>query len=155
MGYKNINTNQKTFCEDAYGVERQSRNFPAEAANRNKLTTDATARLLAEIVLGRVNTPARTKRMLDLLKRDPFVKSDDPDRQDTGFVGKYFFDRDLRDVKLWSKAGWTSSARHDAAYFETADGTKMVIAIFTENHANDRDLIPSILARFLDARKAR
>ena len=27
MGYSNINVNQKTFCEDAYGIEQQSRNI--------------------------------------------------------------------------------------------------------------------------------
>ena len=46
--YTNINVNQKTFCEDAYGIEQQSRNYQGQ--NRNMLTTDATARLLAEIV---------------------------------------------------------------------------------------------------------
>src|SRR5437868_15017740 len=47
LGYTNINTNQKTFCEDAYGRERVSRGPKGE--NRNKLTTDAVARLLSEI----------------------------------------------------------------------------------------------------------
>jgi len=42
LGYSNINVNQKTFCEDAYGRERVSRGPNGE--NRNKLTTDATAR---------------------------------------------------------------------------------------------------------------
>jgi beta-lactamase class A len=70
MGYRNINANQKTFCEDAYGIENQSRNYKGQ--NRNMLTTDAVARLLTEIVLGRMNTPERTKVMMDLMKRDPF-----------------------------------------------------------------------------------
>ena len=48
LGYANINVNQKTFCEDAYGREKVSRGPNGE--NRNKLTTDATARLLSEIV---------------------------------------------------------------------------------------------------------
>src|SRR5215217_9437939 len=47
LGYSNINVNQKTFCEDAYGRERVSRGPNGE--NRNKLTTDATARLMMEI----------------------------------------------------------------------------------------------------------
>src|SRR6266851_7424073 len=51
LGYTNINVNQKTFCEDAYGREKVSR-LP-NGVNRNKLTTDATARLLSEIVTGR------------------------------------------------------------------------------------------------------
>ncbi len=51
LGYTNINVNQKTFCEDAYGREQVSRGPNGE--NRNKLTTDATARLLVEIVTGK------------------------------------------------------------------------------------------------------
>src|SRR5687768_6583801 len=68
MGYTNINVNQKTFCEDAYGIEQQSRYYKGQ--NRNMITTNATARLLAEIVLGRMNTPVRTQRMMDLMKRE-------------------------------------------------------------------------------------
>ena len=49
MGYANINVNQKTFCEDAYGREQQFRNYRGE--NRNMLTTDATARLLTDQLL--------------------------------------------------------------------------------------------------------
>ena len=149
MGYTNINVNQKTFCEDAYGIEQQSRNYKSE--NRNALTTNATARLLAEIVLGRMNTPERTKAMMDLMKRDPFSKANgDPDDQSHGFTGKLLIDRKITDAKLWSKAGWTSKARHDAAYIETADGLKFVIVVFTENHANEKDTIPAIVGKIID-----
>lgn len=147
MGYTNINLNQKIYCEDAYGIEQQSRNYKGQ--NRNMLTTYATARMLAEIVLGRLNTPERTKIMMDLLKRDPFKPSGDPDNQAVGFTGKALIDAKLTDAKLWSKAGWTSRARHDAAYIETADGLRFVLVIFTENHANDRDAIPGIAARVI------
>jgi hypothetical protein len=149
MGYTNINTNQKTFCEDAYGIEQQSRHYKGE--NRNMLTTNATARLLAEIVLGRMNTPVRTKAMMDLMKRDPFIKTEDADSQDTGFSGIAINEMKMTDARLWSKAGWTSRARHDAAYIETADGLKFVIVIFTENHANDRRPIPDIVRNLINA----
>ncbi|MBK8303568.1 MAG: serine hydrolase [Pyrinomonadaceae bacterium] len=151
MGYTNINVNQKTFCEDAYGIEQQSRGYKGQ--NRNMLTTNATARLLAEIVTGRMNTPERTSAMMDLMKRDPFGKAVDGDDQNNGFTGKLFIDRDIRDVKLWSKAGWTSKTRHDAAYVETADGLKFVLVIFTENHANEREIIPGIAGKVLDGLK--
>ena len=148
MGYTNINVNQKTFCEDAYGIEQQSRNYKGQ--NRNMITTNATARLLAEIVLGRMNTPGRTRAMMDLLKRDPFKPSTDPDNQAVGFTGKALIDGKMTDAKLWSKAGWTSRARHDAAYIETGDGLKFVLAIYTENHADDRDVIPTVAAKVMD-----
>jgi beta-lactamase class A len=147
MGYTNINVNQKTFCEDAYGIEQQSRNYKGQ--NRNMITTNATARLLAEIVLGRMNTPERTQRMMDLMKREPFKPSNDPDNQAVGFTGKALIDAKMTDAKLWSKAGWTSRARHDAAYIETADGLKFVLAVYTENHANDREAIPMVAAKVM------
>lgn len=115
------------------------------------ITTNATARLMAEIVTGNMNTPERTRRMMDLMKRDPFGKAADGDDQNNGFTGKYFIDKNIRDVKLWSKAGWTSRARHDAAYVETGDGLKFVIAVYTENHANERDIIPTIAGKVMDS----
>ncbi|MEQ1606349.1 MAG: serine hydrolase [Pyrinomonadaceae bacterium] len=148
MGYTNINVNQKTFCEDAYGIEQQSRNYKGQ--NRNMITTNATARLLAEIVTGNLNTPERTARMTNLLKRDPFVKSNDPNSQAVNFTGKLLIDRKMTDAKLWSKAGWTSKARHDAAYIETGDGLKFVIVVYTENHANEKEIIPMIAGKVID-----
>jgi len=155
MSFSNINVNQKTFCEDAYGIEQQSRNYKGE--NRNMLTTNAVARLLTEIVMGRMNTPERTKQMMDLMHRDPFSPDKgDADDQSHGFTGKLFIERKMTDAKLWSKAGWTSTARHDAAYVETADGLKFVLVIFTEHHANERGTIPAIAGRVIDGlRKAR
>src|SRR6185436_13326831 len=79
LGFTNINVNQKTFCEDAYGRERVSRGPNGE--NRNKLTTDATARLLAEIATGRAVSPQRITQMMELLKRDYTGKSADADDQ--------------------------------------------------------------------------
>lgn len=140
MGYTNINVNQKTFCEDAYGIEQQSRKYKGQ--NRNMLTTDATARLMAEIVSGNIAPKARTDAMMSLLKRDPFAK--DGNSQGVNFIGKALIDEKLTDAKLWSKAGWTSKMRHDAAYIELADGSKFVLVVFTENHANDFEIIPNI-----------
>lgn len=151
MGYTNINVNQKTFCEDAYGIEQQSRNYKGQ--NRNMLTTNATARLLAEIVLGRMNTPERTQKMMDLMKRDWTRASKDPDDQAVGFTGKALIDGQMTGTKLWSKAGWTSKSRHDAAYIETPDGLKFVIVTFTENHANDREPIAMVAARVIERMK--
>ena len=85
LGYTNINVNQKTFCEDAYGRERVSRGPNGE--NRNKLTTDATARLMMEIVTGKAANPARTAAMMDLLKREYTGQSSDADDQGRGFTG--------------------------------------------------------------------
>ncbi len=148
QGYKNINVNQKTFCEDAYGIEQQFRGYKGN--NRNMLTTNATARLLAEIVRGKTNTPERTRIMLDLMKREPFAETKDADDQAHGFTGIALINKGLKDARLWSKAGWTSKTRHDAAYIETADGLKFVLVVFTENFATERNIIPTIAEKVLD-----
>lgn len=146
LGYTNINVNQKTFCEDAYGREKVSRGPKGE--NRNKLTTDATARLLAEIATGRAVTAARSAQMMELLKRDYAGTRKDQDDQGHGFTGIAL--KDMTGVKLWSKAGWTSTTRHDAAYIELPNGAKFVLVVFTENHANEREIIPTVARVIID-----
>ncbi len=142
QGYQNINVNQKTFCEDAYGIEQQFRNYKGN--NRNMLTTNAVARLLTEIVLGRTNTPERTKIMMDLMRRDWEAQiGKTEDREFISYALK-------PGTKLWTKEGDTSKTRHDAAYIETPDGLKFVIVIFTENFSGERDIIPTIAAKILD-----
>ena len=140
LGYTNINVNQKTFCEDAYGRERVSRGPNGE--NRNKLTTDATARLMLEIVTGKIANPARTAAMMELLKREYTGQSTDTDDQGHGFTGIALQGRE--GFRLWSKAGWTSTTRHDVAYVEMPDGAKFILATFTSNHSNDREIIPTV-----------
>jgi beta-lactamase class A len=149
LGYTNINVNQKTFCEDAYGRESVSRGPKGE--NRNKLTTDATARLMMEIVTGKVATPARTALMMDLLKRDYTKQTTDTDDQGTGFTGIALKGRD--GFRVWSKAGWTSTTRHDVAYIETPDGEKFVLATFTTGHSNEREIIPTVARVVIDGMK--
>lgn len=146
LGFKNINVNQKTFCEDAYGRERVSRGPNGE--NRNKLTTDATARLLSEIVTGRAVNSPRSTQMMGLLKRDFAGTSKDNDDQGHGFTGIAL--QDLTGAKLWSKAGWTSTTRHDAAYVELPNGAKFVLVTFTTDHANDREIIPTVARVVID-----
>jgi len=148
LGYTNINVNQKTFCEDAYGRERISRGPNGE--NRNKLTTDATARLLMEIVTGKI-VPERTAFMMDLLKRDYTRKTVDQDDQARGFSGGAL--QGVDGARLWSKAGWTSTTRHDVAYIEMPDGSRFVLATFTTDHANDHEIIPAIAKFVIDGLK--
>ena len=140
LGYTNINVNQKTFCEDAYGRESFSRGPKGE--NRNKLTTAATARLMMEIVTGKSVTPQRSAQMMELLKRDYASKSSDADDQGRGFTGIAL--SGIEGARLWSKAGWTSTTRHDVAYIELPDGNKFILATFTTDHANEREIIPHV-----------
>ena len=145
VGAGGINVNQKPWCEGPYGRERQF--LGPKFENRNKLTTDATARLLSEIATGRAVTPARSARMLELLKRDFSGKSEDPDDQAHGFTGIAL----EPGTRLWSKAGWTSTARHDAALLELPNGRRLVIVTFTTDVAKERDIIPTIAREVINA----
>ena len=149
LGYTNINVNQKTFCEDAYGREKVSRGPKGE--NRNKLTTDATARLMMEIVTGKVANAERTTAMMDLLKRDYSKQTTDTDDQGRGFTGMALQGRE--GFRLWSKAGWTSTTRHDVAYIEMPDGGKFVLATFTSDHSTEREIIPAVARVVIDGLK--
>jgi len=146
LGFTNINVNQKTFCEDAYGREKVSRGPNGE--NRNKLTTDATARLLFEIVTGRAVSTTRSAQMLELLKRDFSGTSTYNDDQGHGFTGIAL--QGMSGARLWSKAGWTSTTRHDAAYIELPNGAKFVLVTFTVDHANEREIIPTVARVVID-----
>jgi hypothetical protein len=138
LGYTNINVNKKPWCEGPYGRETQA--IKAFQSNRNMLTTDATARLMTEIVIGKAVSAERSAAMMELLRRDPSGKSDDPDDQAHGFNGRAL----PSGAKLWSKAGWTSQVRHDAAYIELANGAKFVLVLFTTDHANEREILPAL-----------
>ena len=138
LGYTNINVNKKPWCEGPYGRETQA--IRAFQPSRNVLTTDATARLMTEIVTGRAVSAKRGAEMMELLRRDPLGAKADPDDQARGFSGRAL----PSGAKLWSKAGWTSQVRHDAAYIELADGAKIVLVVFTTDHANEREIIPAL-----------
>ena len=138
LGYRGINVNQKPWCEGPYGRERQF--YGPHFENRNRLTTDATARLLTEIATGRAVTPARSVKMLELLRRDFSGESKDPDDQAHNFTALAL----PTSARLWSKAGWTDTTRHDAAYIELPDGHRIVLVTFTTDFARERDIIPTV-----------
>jgi hypothetical protein len=111
--------------------------------HRNWLTTDATARLFTDIVSGRAVSAPRSAEMMELLRRDPFapiVHKDEQDDQAHAYTGRAV----PPGAKLWSKAGWMSEVRHDAAYVELAEGPKFVLVTFTVGHVRQRDIIPSV-----------
>ena len=141
LGYTNINANKKPWYEGPYGRESQS--IQRHKPNRNMLTTDATARLLTEIVTGRAVTAKRSAEMLELMKRDPAVPSTDPDSQAHVFSALGL----PPGARLWSKAGLTSQTRHDAAYVELPGGSKFVLVTFTTDHADEKGIIAAIVKR--------
>jgi beta-lactamase class A len=144
LGYTNINVNKKPWGEGPYGRETQA--IAAFEPKRNWLTTEAAARILAEIATGRAVTPERSRQMMALLRRD-FSQPGDPPPPSSEHEdqAREFTARGLpADAKLWSKAGYMSTHRHDAAYIELAGGAKFVLVTFTANHAEEKGLIPAV-----------
>jgi beta-lactamase class A len=139
LGFTNINVNRKPWCEGPYGREMQSVQMHAPN-HRNWLTTDATARLLTEIATGKDVTPNRCEEMMELLKRDPSPEAGSKNDQGHAFTALGL----PAGSRLWSKAGWTSDTRHDAAYVELPDGRKFVLVTFTVDHANEREIIATV-----------
>ena len=74
-------------------------------------------------------------------------KTDDPDNQSLAFSGAAL----TPGMKLWSKAGWVSWARNDAALIELPGGGRVIIVTFTDGreHANNRAIIPALVKRVL------
>jgi beta-lactamase class A len=137
LGFQNININRKTWCEGPYGREQQSVKV-SQPNHRNWLTTDATARLLTDIVTGQAVTPERSRQMLILHQRNPAdPAAGGQAREYTGAVLP-------PGAKLWSKAGWTSETRHDAAYVELPTGERFVLVTFTVGHAREKGIIPAV-----------
>jgi beta-lactamase class A len=145
LGYQNVNANRKTWGDGPFG--RESQDMKAHPPARNYLSTNDTARLFAEIATGRCVTPARSTQMLELLARDPFTTSTDPDSQSVKFTGPAL----TPGMKLWSKAGWVSWARHDAALIEFPNGGRLIIVTFTDGreHAQNRAIIAAVARRVL------
>lgn len=145
LGYRNVNANRKTWGDGPYGREKQD--MEAHPPARNFLSTDDTARLLEEIVTGRCVTPARSAEMLALMERDPAAPDAGPDSQARGFSAGGL----SPGMRLWSKAGWVSWARHDAAVIGLPAGGRVVIVVFTDGreHAGNRAIIPAVVRRVL------
>jgi hypothetical protein len=146
LGYTNINVNRKPWCEGPYGREMQSVQMH-KPNHRNWLTTDATARLLNEIVAGQAVSTKCCSEMLELLHRDPSPDSGNKNDQAHAFTALAL----PPGAKLWSKAGWTSECRHDAAYVELPNGAKFILVIFTMDHAGERDILPAIAKPIVEA----
>jgi beta-lactamase class A len=148
--FEGITIAHKTYAEGPYGREKIARG--PDGAHGNRLTTEAVGRLIFEIATGRAVTPERSAAMLALMERDPKGHCEDPPDQVRGFFGEGL----PEGARLWSKAGWTSETRHDAAYVELPEGPSFILVAFTtgrEMSAN-KAFLPE-LARRIAAAAAR
>ena len=143
-----INVCQKTWGDGPYGRERA---FVGELLeNRNMVTTNAIARLLHSIVGGVAVSSGRSQAMMALLKRTlNDLPTDTEENQVTGFLGGGL----TENAQIWSKAGWTSQVRHDAAYIELPNQRPYLLVVFTEGKAQAKSqaILPFVSKLVADA----
>ncbi|MFS0514026.1 serine hydrolase [Nostoc sp. UIC 10607] len=143
-----INVCQKTWGDGPYGRERA---FVGELLeNRNMVTTNAIARLLHSIVGGVAVSSVRSQAMMALLKRTlNDLPTDTEENQVTGFLGSGL----TENAQIWSKAGWTSQVRHDAAYIELPEQRPYLLVVFTEGKAQAKSqaILPFVSGLVADA----
>ena len=139
---KGINCCQKTWGDGPYGREKDF--YKDGNINRNALSTSATARVLEAVMTNGIVSPPACKRLRTLLSRslDDRQRKDDPENQIDGFLGAGL----PKGARLWSKAGWMSQVRHDAAWCCLPQGNPMLLVIFSQGRQNSHDtlLLPSL-----------
>ncbi|HUP58854.1 MAG TPA: serine hydrolase [Thermoanaerobaculia bacterium] len=141
LGYAgNVSAMMKPWSFGPFGRELQLLGGK-DRPDRNKLTANACASLVLWIV--RRRAPG-SEAMMTLLLR-PLAPLRDDENQVKEFIGEAL----PTDTKLWSKAGWTSEVRHDAAYVELPNGKKMVLVVFTRGIATEVTLLPAITRNVL------
>lgn len=143
MGFKGINANQKTWNEGPYGRERQG--YGPNFENRNTLTPNSGVRMMSLIALGKLVGQDRNSWMMKLLNRKIPADSKDADFQSRAFTGEVL----PAGTQLWSKAGYTDTARLDIAWFKLTNGHEYIFSIFTKGQSNEPKLIPFVARELL------
>ncbi|CCH67077.1 hypothetical protein RINTHH_9220 [Richelia intracellularis HH01] len=114
------------------------------------LTTNATAILLHSIIGGVAVSRKRSQSIMTLLEYSPnpskFSKRTKKNHL-IGILGSAL----TQNSKIWSKTGWASRVRHDAAYIEIPDKFPYLLVVFTEGEKNARneDMLPFISQQFM------
>lgn len=136
LGY-DVSAMLKPWSYGPFGRDLQA--LGPDRQNRNRVTANAVASLLLWMVRREAVSPAASEAMLALLER-PLAPPRDEENQVKEFLGEAL----PAGSRLWSKAGWTSEVRHDAAYVELPGGRKLVIVVLTRGTADDVTLLPAI-----------
>lgn len=137
MGY-DISAMAKPWSFGPFGREKQLLGGDARP-NRNRSSANSFAALLLWIARKRALSGTDSDAMLALLER-PL----NPPRPDENQVKEFIGESLPLGSREWSKAGWTSEVRHDAAYIELQGGRKLILVIMTRGTADDVKLIPAI-----------
>ena len=139
---KNWNCCQKTWNEGPFGREKDF--YGIQNVNRNKMTTNGTARIFESLMTNEIMSNQASKRLKSIFCRstDLLDRKNNLENQVDGFLGEGL----PLTSKLWSKAGLMSEARHDVAWWNSPKGNPMLLVVFTngEELAQDRFLLPAL-----------
>lgn len=140
-GYRDLNANQKTFCEDAYGREQA---FREEGKNRNHVTAEAVARLFTEIARGEIVGPAGSEEILRLLSRDvtPEKPFSEMELEDARLAGHSL----PPGTRFWAKSGDAYDVHHLVARVLLPNGCDFVLAVLTKGVRK----VPGIISRVFE-----
>jgi len=137
-GYTNLNANQKTFCEDAYGREQA---FRDDGKNRNRMSAMESARIFKEIVRGEVAGPKLTEEMLALLARGTGPeKLEDVEPEDARLAAQGL----PEGSRIWAKSGDAFDFHHLVARIILPNGREFVVAVFTKGVKAVSEIIPRV-----------
>jgi beta-lactamase class A len=142
MGY-DISAMAKPWSFGPFGRDVQLMGGP-NRPNRNRATANSFGALILWILRKRALSPQASEAMLALMAR-PLDSPPTDEGQVKSFIGEAL----PNGSKLWSKAGWTSEVRHDAAYIELPSGRKLILVILTRGTADDKTLLPAITKNIL------
>jgi hypothetical protein len=123
----------KCFSFAPYGRDRQLIYEEGDEVMSNRVSINDINKIMKDIKL---NYPD----LLPLMKRD----FDDIEDEHIKFIaaGLTEFRDDISE--FYSKAGWTSKVRHDAALIKTNSGDEFLFVIMTKGLSKHNDLIPEI-----------
>jgi hypothetical protein len=141
-GYTNLNADQKTFCEDAYGREQA---FREGGRNRNRMTAAEAARLFKEIARGEVAGPRLTEEMMALLARDITAEKplEDLELEDARLAGRGL----PNGSRLWAKSGDAYDYHHLVGLIVLPNGSEIVLAVFTKGVKDVPGIIPRVFEK--------
>lgn len=141
-----VNLNQKLWQDGPYGREKA---FLGEALeNGNRLSTEATARLLHSIVGGVSVSGERSQKMMSLLAEPT------EDKSSRSLVSLVSAGTDPT-AKIWSHAIATDCLCYEAAYIESASTHPYLLVLFTQNQttADSEAIVPFVSGRIFEAAK--
>ena len=141
-GYANLNADQKTFCEDAYGREQA---FRDGGKNRNRMSASEATRIFKEIIEGEVAGPAGTEEMMGLLSRD--IESEKPFEDEELEVDRRAGKALPKGSHLWAKSGDAYDFRHLVGRIVLPGGSEFVLAVFTKGVHDVPGIIPRVFEK--------